>query len=164
MPSEVALVCFFSEFCRFLRWFMYRQDGCRRISGSGCLRWVAPWVWGLTIPCTTWGTWALPCLPGWSKICDRLSYADAYLQARIWLPSHATEGGYECVQSRSFWKILHNLCKNRTLWKQNLVLFQKFVVPLPWRLIFVSPKTGHTKLFGGFFCFLCKDTKSLWHW
>ena len=88
----------------------------------------------------------------------------AYLQARTWLPSHATEGGHECVQSRSFWKIVHNLCKNRTLWKQNLVLFQKFVVPLPWRFIFVSPKTGHPKLFGGFFCFLCKDTKSLWHW
>ena len=48
-------------------------------------------------------------------------------------------------------------------WTQNLVLFQKFVVPLPWRFIFVSPKTGRLKQFGGFFCFLCKDTKNLWH-
>ena len=45
------------------------------------------------------------------------------------------------------------------LWTQNLVLFQKFVVLLPWRFIFVSPKSGRTKQFGGFFCFSCKDTK-----
>ena len=44
------------------------------------------------------------------------------------------------------------------LWTQNLVLFQKIVVPLPWRLFFVSPKTGPDKQFGGFFVIICKDT------
>ena len=47
------------------------------------------------------------------------------------------------------------------LWMQNLVLFQKIVVPLPWRLIFVSPKNRPYKAVWGIFCFSCKDKKLL---
>ena len=34
---------------------------------------------------------------------------------------------------------------------------QKILVPLPWRLFFVSPKTSRSKLFGGFFVISGKD-------
>ena len=45
------------------------------------------------------------------------------------------------------------------LWTQNLV-FQKIVVLLPWRFIFVSPKTGPVKQFGGFFVSYAKIQKN----
>ena len=49
------------------------------------------------------------------------------------------------------------------LWTQNLVLFQKIVVPLPWRLFLGSPKTGRTKQFGGIFLFLMQRHKKIYN-
>ena len=39
-------------------------------------------------------------------------------------------------------------------------ILQKIVVPLPWRLFFVSPKTSRSKLFGEFFVIIYKDAKN----
>lgn len=83
----------------------------------------------------------------------------AFLREWIWTTDRQPEGGHESVRVHSFWKTLHNLCRNRTLWTQNLVFFQKSAVSLPWRLFFVSPETGFAKQFGGFLLSYAKILK-----